>query len=111
MKGLFFTLLLAASCSAFGQTTVTLTEDLVLDDTYVFTENTTIIGNGYKIICEGCRPMIYVKNGAMVDFQNVVFARGYNSFIRVDGGSAAGAQWTSPRMEGSINWNPAPPVQ
>lgn len=104
MKAFFITLLLAASYTAFGQTTITLTEDLILDETYVFTENATIIGNGHRMICEGCNPMIYVKNGAQVDFQNVIFARGYVGFIRLDGKSGSGAQWVSPRMQGSINW-------
>ena len=111
MKGFLFTLLLAANCSAFGQTTITLTEDLVLDDTFVFTENTTIVGNGHNIVCNGCNPMIYVKNGAMVDFQDVGFAHGYSGFIRVDGATAAGARWRNERMLGSINWFPVEPAR
>ena len=110
MRTILFIAATLAGLGCCAQTTVTLTEDWVLTETYVIDENTTVIGNGFKMICNGCNPMIRVVDGAMADFQDVRFARGYESFIRVTGGEAAGARWVSPAMEGSINWIPFQPA-
>lgn len=99
----FFTLgLCAAGLFATAQTTVTLTEDLVLTETLVITEDVTYQGNGYSIICEGCDPAIYVKEGARVHFANVIFPKNYAKWLRVQGGDMDMVSWDSSRMKGHI---------
>lgn len=103
MKNLFTALLLVLGMTAYGQTTVTLTEDLVLTETLVIEEATNYVGNGFSIICEGCEPAIHVKNGALVNFTNVTFPKSYASWLRVEGGNTGNVTWDSNRMRGSIS--------
>ena len=108
MKVLFSALLLMLGASAFGQTTITLTEDLVLTETLVITESTTYNGNGFSIICDGCDPAVYVREGAVVHFEDVRFPKTYASWLRVAGGQMRNVTWNSPRMQGFINIDPGP---
>ena len=106
MKFFFFALLLMGAGAVSGQTTINLTEDLVLTETLVISENTVMEGNGFNLRCDGCSPAIRVSNGADLQLNDVRMPRGYGSFITVDGPDCS-ASWTSPLMSGSINWNPA----
>ena len=101
MKLLFTTLFSLFSLLAFAQRTVTLTEDMVMTETMVISEDVTYIGNGHRIICDGCRPAIKVTNGATVRFEGVYFPKGYQGWLRVDLG--ASATWNSPKMRGSVS--------
>ncbi len=91
---------------AYGQQVITLTEDMVLSDTWQFTENTTVIGNGFSLICENCNPMIEVAGAITVDFQDVIFDRSYTRWLRhtAKGGMVT---WNSSRMRGSSTWSEA----
>ena len=102
MKSLLTGLLLLVGVVAYGQTTVTLTEDLVVSETLVISEDTNYEGNGFKIICEGCLPAIRVTNGAKVHFDNVFFPRNYAKWLEVDVGTGSEASWDSRRMKGFI---------
>lgn len=102
MKGLLTTALLVLGLTAYGQTTITLTENLVLTETLVITEATTYEGNGFSIICEGCNPAIYVTKDIMVHFENVRFPKTYASWLRVQGGQMSNVTWNSPIMRGYI---------
>ena len=105
MKIFFTTLLFAAGLSVYGQQTITLTEDLVLTETLVLEEDVTYEGNGFSIICNGCSPAIYVKNGSRVHFQDVRFKKGYESWMRVQGGNNGNVTWDGPGMVGFIRSN------
>ncbi|MTB50617.1 hypothetical protein [Lewinella sp. W8] len=102
MKTLFTALFLLGGVAAYGQTTVTLTEDLVLSETLVISEDTNYEGNGFKIICEGCLPAIRVINGAKASFKDVIFPRNYAKWLQVDVGAGSEASWNSRRMIGFI---------
>lgn len=102
MKTIFTALFLAFGFFAFGQATINLTEDLVLSETLLITEDVTYNGNGFKIICEGCSPAIRVENGARVHFENVFFPRVYNRWLSVEGGNMSNVTWNSPRMTGYV---------
>ena len=96
---------LAIAGSLFGQQTIDLTEDLVLTETLVISENTTYNGNGFAISCQGCDPAILVTDGARVHFEDVRFPRVYESWLRVRGGQMADVTWDSPSMRGFIRTN------
>ncbi len=102
----FFTLaLLAIGLSATAQQTINLTEDLVLTETLVIEDDVTYNGNGFRLICDGCNPSIRVKNGARVHFEDVIFKRGYQRWMRVDGGNNGNVTWSTPAMRGFIRVN------
>ncbi len=105
MKFFFTALLLACSLTAYSQLTVDLTEDLVLSETLVITEDVTYNGNGFRIVCEGCEPAILVKNGARVHFEGVFFPKNYAKWIQVEGAENANVTWNSPLMRGYIRTN------
>lgn len=99
----FFTLsLLLIGLSATAQQTIELTEDLVLTETLVIENDVTYNGNGFRIACDGCSPAIHVKNGARVHFQDVVFKKGYERWMRVQGGNNGNVTWDSNAMKGHI---------
>jgi len=102
MKTIFTAILLAVGFFAFGQTTIELSENLVLSETLLITEDVTYNGNGFKIICEGCSPAIRVENGARVHFQDVFFPRVYNRWLSVEGGKMQNVTWSSAKMKGYI---------
>lgn len=97
------TLLLFISVALPAQTTITLTEDLVLTETWEFTESTIVVGNGFSISCENCNPMIAIGANVDVQFDNVKFRRGYTRWMRHMGANGT-VSWTSPRMNGSSTW-------
>ena len=101
MKLLFTTLFALFSLLAFAQRTVTLTEDMVMTETMVITEDVTYIGNGHRMICEGCQPAIEVTNGATVHFENVYFPKSYHGWLSVSLGATV--SWDSPKMRGSVS--------
>jgi len=105
MKAFLTLLLLFTSIVAFAQTTVTLTEDLVLTETLVISEDTRYEGNGFSIICEGCAPAILVENSAKVHFEDVRFPKSYAKWLQVEGADMTNVTWNSPRMSGYIRWN------
>ena len=105
MKFFFISLLLVVSTSLFAQRTVTLTEDLVLTETLVIDEATTYEGNGFRIICNGCNPMIRVTTNERVHFEDVIFKKGYERWLRVSGGDMSNVTWNSSRMTGFIRQN------
>ena len=109
MRALLLTALLGGSLSVFGQTTITLSADTLLTETWVIDENTTVMGNGFAVRCEGCNPIIRVENGASADFQDVVFPRPYEGFISVSGEDGTRARWSNSMMEGSIRWSSGEP--
>ena len=103
MKVLFASLLLIFTTSLFAQRTITLTADLVLTETLVIDEGVTYQGNGFRIICDDCDPMIRVTTAQPVHFENVIFDKSYDSWLRVSGeASMANVTWNSPRMQGYI---------
>lgn len=102
MKTIFTAIFLAVGFFAFGQATIDLTEDLVLSETLLITEDVTYNGNGFKIICEDCSPAIRVENGARVHFENVFFPRVYNRWLSVEGGKMHNVTWNSSKMKGYI---------
>jgi hypothetical protein len=102
MKILFTTTLLVLGLTAYGQNIVTLTEDLVLSETLVISEDTNYEGNGFKLICEGCSPAIRVDNGSRVHFQDTFFPRVFASWLFVEGGNNGNVTWDSSRMRGQI---------
>ncbi|TXF88838.1 hypothetical protein FUA23_13395 [Neolewinella aurantiaca] len=102
MKFFFTTLLLISGLYATAQTTVNLTEDLVLTETLVIENDVTYNGNGFKIICEGCNPSIHVKNGSRVHFEDVIFKKGYQRWMIVDGGNTGNVTWNSLYMRGHV---------
>lgn len=102
MKFFFVIPFLAFCLSATAQTTINLTEDLVLTETLVIENDVTYNGNGFRLICDGCNPSIRVKNGARVHFQDVIFKRGYQRWMRVDGGNNGNVTWETPSMRGFI---------
>lgn len=102
MKTIFTAIFLAVGFFAFGQTTVELTEDLVLSETLLITEDVTYNGNGFKIICQDCSPAIRVENGARVHFQDVFFPRVYNRWLSIEGGDMTNVTWDSSKMKGYI---------
>lgn len=102
MKGLFTTALLVLGLTAYGQTTVTLTENLVLTETLEISEATTYEGNGFAIICEGCDPAIRIAKDIRVHFENVRFPKTYQSWIQVTGGDMSNVSWNNRVMRGFI---------
>ena len=102
MKFIFSFLLLAISLSAYGQTTINLSEDLVLTETLVLSEDVTYNGNGFKLICEGCNPAIRVTNGARVHFEDVKFVKSYAKWMKLEGTPLGNVTWNSNRMKGYI---------
>ncbi|MFK8164336.1 MAG: hypothetical protein AB8H12_17965 [Lewinella sp.] len=102
MKFIFSFFLLAIGSFAFGQTTINLSEDLVLTETLVISEDVTYNGNGFKLICEGCNPAIRVTNGARVHFEDVKFVKSYAKWMQVEGGPLGNVTWSSNRMKGYI---------
>lgn len=102
MKSFFFTLFMAFGLSLSAQTTINLTQDLVLSETLVLSEDVTYNGNGYKLICDGCSPAIFVKKGVRAHFQDVIFAKTYAKWLRVEGGDMSNVTWNSARMNGYI---------
>ena len=105
MKSFFTLLLLFVGMAAYGQATVTLTEDLVLTETLVISEDTNYEGNGFRITCDGCSPMIKVTGGAKVHFQDVIFTRTFTKWMEIDGGNMTDVTWNSKRMNGYIRSN------
>lgn len=99
MKTFLISILLSVSFLVFGQTTIELTEDLVLTEPLVITKDVTYNGNGFKIICAGCSPAIQVKNNARVHFQDVFFPRVYNRWLSVQGGDVTNVTWESSNMD------------
>lgn len=102
MKSLFTTLLLVLGLTAYGQTTITLTEDLVLTETLVIEVATNYVGNGFAIRCDGCNPAVFVKKDIPVNFDNVRFPKTYASWLRVEGGDMSLVTWDNILMRGSI---------
>ncbi|WP_020568417.1 hypothetical protein [Neolewinella persica] len=102
MKFIFSSLLLVIGLSANGQTTINLSEDLVLTETLEISEDVTYNGNGFKLICEGCNPAIRVTNGARVHFEDVKFVKSYAKWMLVEGGPLGSVTWSSNRMKGYI---------
>lgn len=102
MKSFLTTLLFLLCFVAYGQQTITLTENLVLTETLVIEEATTYEGNGFSIICEGCAPAIKVKNGVRVHFENVRFPKTFASWLAVEGPDMTNVSWNGPRMSGFI---------
>lgn len=103
MKLFFTTTLLALGLCLTAQTTINLTEDLVLTRTLVIENDVTYNGNGFKIICNDCNPSIRVKNGARVHFQDVIFKKGYKKWLRVDGSNNGSVTWNSTFMRGYVH--------
>lgn len=104
MKQLFsITALLFCVSSGIVAQDMTLTEDLVLTETMVIPENTTINGNGFSIICDGCDPMFSVERETELMLENVKFPRVYETWIKVEGPGAR-AEWNSSRMVGFMEW-------
>lgn len=95
-------MLLVMGLTAYAQTTVTLTEDLVIAETLVIEEATNYVGNGFSIICDGCNPAILVKKDIRVNFDNVRFPKTYASWLRVEGGNMSNVTWDSPIMKGQV---------
>ena len=102
MKFIFSSLLLVIGLSAYAQTTINLTEDLVLTETLEISEDVTYNGNGFKLICEGCNPAILVTNGARVHFEDVIFAKSYTKWLELKGTPMGNVTWSSNRMKGYI---------
>ncbi|MFT5998582.1 MAG: hypothetical protein ACI81P_001035 [Neolewinella sp.] len=102
MKFIFSFLLLVIGLSAFGQRPINLTEDLVLTETLVLSEDVTYNGNGFKLICEGCDPAIRVTNGARVHFEDVKFVKSYVKWMQIEGGPSGNVTWSSNHMKGYI---------
>lgn len=95
-------ILLSFSTTLMGQQVINLTSDLVLTETLVITESITYEGNGNKIICEGCSPMIRVEGEVEVRFNNVIFEKTYVRWLENEAGSVF---WNGPRMRGYIIWD------
>lgn len=104
MKSFFFTLFMAFGLSLSAQTTINLTEDLVLSETLVISEDVTYNGNGFKLICNGCEPAILVKKGIRAHFQDVKFVKTYAKWLRVEGGDMSNVTWNSNQMNGHIRF-------
>lgn len=100
MKLLFTTLFFLFSLLCFAQRTITLTEDMVMTETMVISEDVTYVGNGHKMICEGCQPAIEVTNGATVHFEEVYFPKVYRGWMSVSLG--ASVTWNSAKMRGHM---------
>ncbi|MEL6143403.1 MAG: hypothetical protein AAFU67_17500 [Bacteroidota bacterium] len=108
MNNWFFTILMAFMFApmAYGQQTITLTEDLVLTETLVINESTNYNGNGFSIICEGCNPMIMVQGGIDVNFVDVKFRRGYERWLSHEGvGGTVTWSYTDSPAGGSTSWS------
>lgn len=105
MKIFFTFALVAIGLCLSAQTTIELTEDLVLTETLVLEEDVTYNGNGFRLICDGCSPSIHVKNGARVHFQDVIFKRGYQRWMLIDGGNNGNVTWDNQKMKGYIRSN------
>lgn len=101
---LISTLFFVLTITGLSAQDMTLTQDLVLTETMVVDQNTTITGNGFKIICAGCNPVITVEGEAQLMLENVFFPRVYEKWITVEapGGRAT---WASPQMNGFIEWS------
>ncbi|MEO0685681.1 MAG: hypothetical protein AAFY76_11715, partial [Cyanobacteria bacterium J06649_11] len=86
--------------------TMTLSENLVLTETMVVSEDLTIEGNGFSIICEGCDSVFQVTETAHLQINEARFPRTYDRWIRVLSPSASAA-WDLLTSRGSINWQPS----
>jgi hypothetical protein len=90
--------------SAFAQTTINLSENLVLSETLVISEDVTYNGNGFKLICEGCNPALRVINGARVHFEDVKFVKSFAKWMQIDDGPLGNVTWNSNTMTGYIRF-------
>ena len=102
MKFIFTFLLMVIGLSAFAQTTINFSEDLVLTETQVISEDVTYNGNGFKLICEGCNPAIRITNGAHVHFEGVKFVKSYTKWMHVDGNPMGSVTWNDNRSKGYV---------
>lgn len=103
MKAIFTAILLAFGFLAFGQKVIELTDNIVLKETLLITQDVTYNGNGFKIICQDCSPAIRVENGARVHFQDVFFPRVYNRWLSIEGGNMNNVTWKSSKMKGYVH--------
>ena len=104
MKNFLLVALLSLSYTsmAYGQQIINLTSDLVITETLLITEATVYNGNGFRITCEDCDPMIRVEGDIEVRFNNVVFTKNYTSWLENKRGAV---YWDGPRMRGKMIWN------